>query len=139
MRGFVVIVAAMAIFVAAFISMSVSAPQSQGASYKESFSGAKLMLTDIEIMATMAAQDCNWDATQRIIDIEDCIDGNSALIIQKAAGTYTTCTKTDASVTNTPNPQAFSFVLSCTTLVEDTKGTVFRNEFSKTISGKKYN
>ena len=135
MKGFIVILAAMAVFVAAFITMSASAPQAQGASFNESFSEAKLMITDIELSTLLAAQDCNWQRS--IADINQCVDTNATLIIQKAVGAYTTCKKISTTVTTTPT-QTYSFDLNCTTLIEDTKGTIFKQEFTKKIVGKKY-
>ena len=134
MKGFVVILAAMAVFVAAFITLSASAPQAQDASFNESFSGAKLMLTDIELSSIMAAQDCNWSKPD--LNIAACIDTNVSAIIQKLASQYTSCIKGGTSASQTS--KTFYFDMNCTTLIQDNKGTVFSNEFSRRISGKKY-
>ena len=135
MRGFVAILAAMAVFVAAFVAFSGSAPQAHGASFNESFSGAKLMMTDIELSSIMAAQDCNWLETDAS-KIRSCIDSNASAIIGALSAPYTVCVKGGSSV-NT-GTKTFYFDISCTTIVQDAKGTVFKNEFSRRISGKKY-
>jgi len=126
MRGFISVVVVLLIFVVSITMVTMSYQQNETISFKENILGAKFFLANYEI--TINDSQLGKNLTRQNADIE--ITDTSNEILSLILPGSTTCSKSPLIVESSSQG---SFTLNCDTIVENTDGIIFRNEFSKLI------
>jgi hypothetical protein len=123
-RGFASVIAVLAAFAAAIILLNISYQESETISFKNNFPETKLFLTAHELALERALVQCDPSYS-----IERCVADYNQQIIASSAPQNTSC-KTFVDASGQP-PGRRKIQIHCITLLEDSKGMLFRNEFEK--------
>jgi len=133
MKGFVSIIAVMAVFVLAVIMLSATSITPKNSSFKESFLDTKLFLGKYETLLNQKMQDFDWTLGEQ--EITDEIILVSEEIMPKIRPPQTQCYEISPQIEN----DYFVFHLSCLTKIISGGKTLFENSYTKKIYVKNYN
>ncbi|MFA5357398.1 MAG: hypothetical protein WC308_00530 [archaeon] len=123
-RGFASVLAILAVFTVAIILLNRSYQETSSPDFKGNFSETALFLTTYELSIERAISDCD-----PIRNTNTCLTDYNDQIIASSAPKNTHCRTFFSDEAN----NRIRIILDCTTLVEDDKSIVFRNQFRKTF------